>query len=372
MAGYTDFGFMRLGGGGDDPPAARKPISENEKKAIEQSEREGMLEYMRHPSYKERLKREMFGDMYNESRAGQRKLLEREYGQRMKEVGGIVFERPAFDLGSDYGMSVIGEYVPKSATEDLDFNSPYVGQEGSKIYISQSPKTGDVQTNPMLYGQVAGHELGHASHLAKVGGSGNLFVKRPLTPPFVRLMLQHGEQPKMMEKEASFNITNPDFPNYSEKEKKQVFELASKRLGPGVAENIYGAISRLRQEQKEARSKYKNQYNPETHGPFTPDVVQSLLKQKGKYEYLANSPSEVATRMIGLRRLAAEKFGHTMNEDFDIRKYKNQIQDYFKKNGLIDEYEELSKDLELSDEQINEMMRYIARTKENKAVSYTG
>lgn len=76
--------------------------------------------------------------------------------------------------------------------------------------------------------------------------------------------------------------------------------------------------------------------------------------------------------MIGLRRLAADKFGHNMNEDFDIKKYKDQLQDYFKKNGMIDEYKQLSKDLELSDDQINEMMKYIARVPQQQSTRYTG
>jgi hypothetical protein len=73
--------------------------------------------------------------------------------------------------------------------------------------------------------------------------------------------------------------------------------------------------------------------------------------------------------MIGLRRLAAEKFGHNMNEDFDIKKYKDQIQNYFKQNDMIDEYEQLSRDLGLSDDQINEMMKYIAKSNNQPSVS---
>lgn len=373
MAQYTNFGFLRPGNGGEDEPKKKEPISENEKIAIAQSEREKMLEYMRHPSYKERLKKEMFGDTFDEKKAGQKKLLNKEYDQRMKEVGGIIIDRPAFNLGASYGMSVLGEYVPKEATESLGFDSPYVGQEGSRIYISENPKTGDLQTNPEMYRQVVGHELGHSSHLAKVGGSGNLFVKRPLTPPFVKLMIQHEEQSPIKEKKASFEITEPDFEGYNDKQKKQVFDLAAKRLGPGVAENIYDAISKLRQERKEAEALYEDEYKPEVQGPFMPPFIQAHMEKKNNYDYLANDASEVATRMIGIRRLAAEKFGHNMNEDFDIKKYKNQIQDYFKKNGMIDEYQQLSKDLELSDDQINEMMKYIARVPQRQQTTqYTG
>jgi hypothetical protein len=370
MAAYTDFSFMRPGNGDGDgeEPKNKKPLSENEKIAIAQSEREKMLEYMRHPSYKERLKKEMFGDVYEASRKGQNRMLEKEYAKRLQEVATIPINRPDFDLSIGSEMTAAGTYVPHWADVN-SLDSPYIGQKGSAIYINQDPTLGEHQTNPALYGQVVGHELGHASHIGNVGGGWTSFVKKPIVPALLSKLFQHGELPQIKEKKAVFTVMEPYFPRYSKKDRQLTYDLASKRLGPGKAEEIFQAMSNMRKERAELEKKYKDEYDPQKHGPEISEMLMPHLENKRMYDYLEDNATEVGARMIGLRKLAAEKFGHDMNEDFDIKKYKDQIQEYFKKNGLLNEYEHLSKDLELSDDEINEMMKYIAKAKGEPSVS---
>ena len=373
MAEYTDFGFMRPRNGDGDEPKKKQPLSENEKIAIAQSEREKMLEYMRHPSYKERLKKEMFGDIYEDSRKGQKRALEKEYSRRIEEVSGVPINRPEFDLSIGETMTAAGTYVPKWAISGLDLYSPYRGQKGSAIYINQDPNLGEHQTNPDLYGQVVGHELSHASHVGTVGGMAGPFVKKPGISPLLWQLFQHDERPEIKEKKAVYTVMEPYFPRYSEKEKQIAYDLASKRLGPGKAQEIFQTMSNMRKERQGLQKQYKDEYDPIKHGPKIPETLMPHLQGKRMYDYLEDNATEVAARMIGLRKLAAEKFGHNMNEDFDIKKYKDQIQNYFKEKGLLNEYEHLSKDLELSDDQINEMMKYIAQNQnQQQSTRYTG
>lgn len=385
MAEYTNFGFMRPGNGDGDEPKKKQPLSENEKIAIAQNEREKMLEYMRHPSYKERLKKEMFGDTYNPAKKRYVKTLEDEYSRRIDEVSKIPIQRGIQEgEGASKTYKSMGQYVPDWYASNIQYSDePYYGQKGSSIYISEDPSLESLQTNPEYYKQVVGHELGHASHRGELSGAPknlNFFkaIKELFTQPTryakpEHMLYQHSYSPNIESRKAFYEMVEPYYYKLPKTKQEEISNLAQKKMGSERVQMLKSAIENAKNEQRENVKKYGKNYDREKYGPFIPKNVENAIGEKAMFEYLNENPTEVGTRMIGLRKLAAEKFGHNMNEDFDIRKYKDQIQDYFKKNGMIDEYKELSKDLELSDDQINEMMKYIAKAERQPSVSrYTG
>jgi hypothetical protein len=373
---YTDFGFMRPGNGNGDE--VKKPsISEGEKIAIAQNEREKMLEYMRHPSYKERLKKEMFVDSFNPNDKRNVADLEDEYATRMKEVSTIPISRGSFEnIGKDF----YGEYFPK--TKSIIQLPRKLFPEGRKspayklgtpqIVISEDSSSQDLLQNPELYGQVVAHELGHSTNRGAPGGLPIRSKNVPRTYIY-KALEEHAFAPEATQRQAVSEMINPDFTYMNKGYQKRLEEIASKRIGPEKARMIAEAQHNLRKEYAELDKKYGKNYDPDIHeSPKNPYIELNKIQNPRMQQYLENSPTEVSTMMIGLRKLAAEKFGHDMSQDFDIKKYKDQIQNYFNKNGMINEYEQLSRDLGLSDDQINEIMKYIARVPQQQMSQYTG
>jgi hypothetical protein len=417
MAQYTDFGFMRpeeasnqddgpvknffkklfrpqRGLVGDVPvtglkksePIVRQDpnrravpggLSDAEKIAIEQDEREKMLEYMRHPSYKQRLQKEIFYDSYNPSSKSHNKIVEDEYKRRLDEVTTIPISRGKFSQVRDSEMPY-AQYFPLVSSHSFYLPGGSKGELSKKgfpqIVMSEDVENGTINTNPNLYRQVLRHELGHSSHSGDLGGFAYSEKKGEIPyPGMVTEQLQkHSESPVVKEKMLLADLVSPSYNTYGKKIKKEIDDFAISRLGPEKVQQIKQAQDRMNAEykalRKEKGSEYAQKYGPDWNNPEFREIHNDPM-----FTHLDQNDTEVATRMIGLRRLAADKFGHNMNEDFDIKKYKDQIQDYFKKNGMIDEYKQLSKDLELSDDQINEMMKYIAQNEnQQQSARYTG
>lgn len=413
---YTDFGFMRPEGNaeedggpvknffkklfrpqrglvGDVPvtglkksePIVRQDpnrrvipdgLSDAEKIAIEQDEREKMLEYMRHPSYKERLKKEIFYDSFNPNNKRNVKTLEDEYSRRLSEVTTIPISRGRFSEVKDsempyaqyYGLASYGSQLPGGNKSEL-------AKRGfPQIVMSEDLKYPEMSKNPNLYRQVLRHELGHSSHAGMLGGYAYSEKQSDIPYPGMvdKALLEHSESPLSQQKDAVGDLMEPHFLYLPKGYRERTIELAAKKIGPEKVQQILDAQSKMRAEYK-ALKKEKGREYADKYGPDWNNQQFREIQNTPMFKHLDRNDTEVATRMIGLRRLAADKFGHNMNEDFDIKKYKDQIQNYFKQNGMIDEYKQLSKDLELSDDQINEMMKYIARVPQQQQTGrYTG
>lgn len=374
MADYTNFSFMRPGNGDGEEPKKKQPLSENEKIAIAQSEREKMLEYMRHPSYKERLKKEMFVDSFNPNNPKNVNDLESEYARRMKDVSTIPISRGKFE---NINKHFHGEYFrPSKAIFPLPIKlfpqgirDPAYKLGTPHIVMSEDEFSKDILNNPIAYGQVVGHELGHASNRGIPGGENFTSKNVPRTHIF-KALEEHAWSPEADQRAAvSELLDDVNFMRMGKKYRKAVEELAAKRIGPEKARMVAETQERLQNEWNALQKKYGKSYDPDKHGyPYPPEEWDEIQRPHIT-KNLEDNPAEVSTRMIGLRRLAAEKFGHNMNEDFDIKKYKTQIQNYFKENDMIDEYEQLSRDLGLTDDQINEMMKYIAKAERQPSIS---
>jgi hypothetical protein len=350
-------------------------LSDAEKIAIEQDEREKMLEYMRHPSYKERLKKEIFYDSFNSNNKRNVKTLEDEYSRRLSEVASIPISRGRFSEVKDSEMPYAQYYTLASYKSQLPGGkkSELAKKGFPQIVMSEDLEYPEMSKNPNLYKQVLRHELGHSSHSGMLGGYA--YSEKQSDIPFPgmvdKALLEHSESPAVREKLILGEFVSPYYESLPKRLKQKTDEIALTKLGPEKFQQIKNAQALMNAEykalKKEKGIKYAQEEGPNWNNPEFREVHNDIM-----FKHLDRNDSEVATRMIGLRRLAADKFGHNMNEDFDIKKYKDQIQDYFKKNGMIDEYKQISKDLELSDDQINEMMKYIARNEQQQTGGYTG
>jgi hypothetical protein len=175
----------------------------------------------------------------------------------------------------------------------------------------------------------------------------------------------HSESPLMEQKSAVKDLMRPDWYKAPKKVKDRIIQIATQKIGPEKVKQILDAQEKMKAEyfalKEEKGEKYAQEHGPNWHNREFMEIQNNYIM-----DHLDQNATEVATRMIGLRRIAADKFGYDMNKDFDIKKYKDQIQEYFKKNNMIDEYQQLNKTLELSDDQINQMMKYIAKNNNNK------
>ena len=354
-------------------PGDGEPILPERKKQLAEQERQKFIQYMTHPSYKERLKKEVFSDTFDPSNKRQNEILEEEYARRMKEISNIPISQGKFSEAK-------GSEIPYAEYfgDESSYNQLPGGRKGElakkgfpQIIVSEDASHNEINVNPELYSQVIGHELGHSSHSGSVGGRAyyNKGVPVPSEGMVEKTLQTHANSPLMEQKSAVKDLMRPDWDSASKKQKERIIELATQKIGPEKVRQIIEAQAKMQAEyyalKKEKGEKYAQEKGPNWYN-------DDFMKIQNNYimDHLDQNATEVATRMIGLRKLAADKFGHDMNEDFDIKKYKDQIQDYYKKNNMIDEYNQLNKTLELSDDQINEMMKYIAKNNRSNGEVY--
>lgn len=321
---YTDFGFMRPGNGEGDIP-----IPLETRRQMAEDERQKYLAFMQHPSYKKRLLMEMYGKEANPESAEQQQALEQEYGQRTKTISDIPIK---FKSNIPYyGQTIPGE------------------QSARRILLSGE---GQMASNPEQFQDVVRHEFGHAVNNAILGRGGSGMN------PIQSIM----EKESPIGRKAMYDLMQPyPFGLYWEKgEKEKAIQDAAKEFGPEV-------VNRVVQLRKAADEDVK---------PFKKRTIDewpefNKILNTNAFEYLYKSPTEAAARLGNIRRIAAEKFGHDMNEDFDIKKYGPQIEKFYQEKGVGSPLKDL-KEQGFSDEAINEMMKYIARVPQQQSTRYTG
>jgi hypothetical protein len=164
---------------------------------------------------------------------------------------------------------------------------------------------------------------------------------------------------KDREKIGTSVIADPSFENLPGFLQKLFLNSSRKGLGDEKVNDLLAQKAALEEQYKAAQEKYGKDFKEEVHAPDIPDSFREFGNIT-MMDHLRGSPTEVATRMIGLRKIAAEKFGHDMNEDFDIKKYGPLLEEYFKKNGMKNEVRELRQGA-YTDDQINRIMKGIAQ-----------
>jgi len=332
------------------------PMSPEQRAALAQQERQSFLTYMQHPSYQARLGREMYGEGYNAEDAKRKQAVDAEYARRVQSIGSVPISEVKAPEGEFYAA-----YQPEydknysSAIPSGPFGNMNRNKESDIVphYISVNvdEKYPEMSANPDLYKQVLSHELGHASHLGDLMASNPKFERTK--PDALLRNLQDQDKLDLL------NMVDPSSSNFSKKRMSKTIENVRRLIGDEKTDAIIDKRNELAAQDRAAQEKYGEKYNPDIHAPKAP-IEFNEYGRPFMYEHLRESPSEVATRMIGLRKIAAEKFGHNMNEDFDIKKYGPLLEEYFKKNGMKNEVQEIRQGA-YSDDQINRIMKNIAQ-----------
>ena len=326
---YTDFGFMRPGNGGEEPQQPPIPLETRRKMA--EDERQKYIAFMEHPSYKKRLLMEMYGKEANPESAEQQQALEQEYGQRVKTISGIPIK---FKSNIPY----YGQTIPGDNT-------------ARRILLSEE---GQMATNPEQFQDVVRHEFGHAVNNAILGRGGSG------VNPVEGIMMEQSRPGRkaMADLMAQFSS---DKSAWERGEKQKAIREAAKEFGPEAVNKVL----KLRKAADEDVRLFKKRTIDEW-----PEFNKIL--DRDTFESLYQNPTEAAARLGNIRRIAAEKFGHNMNEDFDIKKYGPQIEEFYRQKNVKSPYKDL-KEQGFSDESINEMMKYIARNEQQQQTGrYTG
>jgi len=328
MAQYTDFGFMRPeGGDGEQQPVI--PLETRRKMA--EDERQKYLAFMQHPSYKKRLLMEMYGKEANPESAEQQKALEQEYGLREKSISRVPIK------------------IKKNLTSAFGYTYP--GEENAES-IALSAQ-GKMSTNPEQFQDVIRHEFGHAVNNGIVGRGGNEMN------PVLDLMKRESPPGR----KAMADLMQPfPFNLYWEKgEKEKAINDATKEFGAETVNKVINLRKLADDDTRIFRKRTIDEY-PEFDKILHDETFNSVYQ----------NPTEAAARLSNIRRLAAEKFGHDMNEDFDIKKYGPLVEKYYQEKGVKSPLKDV-KEQGFSDEAINEMMKYIARNPSQQQTSrYTG
>lgn len=280
------------------------------------------LQYMKHPSYKERLKKEMFGDNYNEE--SDKDSLDNEYENRVKNIE-ITYIQKGFGFGGNYSKD----------------NAFIVSDSGALP-----------------------HELSHSEDNTTPGfGFVNVLNKTlPLTQSLE--YLYKGETKDTLKKiEKSINILSNALLKYIDNADN--FNI---RFDDGSVINF---TKNNAKDFLDTKNLFKNNYlkinpkNPIKALNYFIDFdtsqyqkVIKLLKEKEKirkenqsnYDYL-KQPTEVKARLNHLR-FKAIKMGYDLNDSFDMNNFPELKKDF--------QYLDLKDGLKLNDRQINKLMEYVA------------
>lgn len=316
---------MRPGNGEGDIP-----IPLETRRQMAEDERQKYLAFMQHPSYKKRLLMEMYGKEANPESAEQQQALEQEYGQRTKTISDIPIK---FKSNIPYyGQTIPGE------------------QTARRILLSEE---GQMAANPEQFQDVVRHEFGHAVNNAILGRGGSG------TNPVEGIMMEQSRPGRKAMSELMAQFSS-DKSAWDRGEKQKAIREAAKEFGPEAVNKVL----KLRKAADEDVRLFKKRTIDEW-----PEFNKIL--DRDTFESLYQNPTEAAARLGNIRRIAAEKFGHNMNEDFDVKKYGSQIEKFYKEKNVKSPLQDL-KEQGFSDEAINEMMKYIARVPQQQSTRYTG
>jgi len=280
------------------------------------------LKYMEHPSYKERLKKEMFGDNYDEK--SNKDSLEKEYQNRIKNIEVTYIERCG-GLGGNY------------------YND--------KAFIISD-------TNATV------HELVHAEDNGTPGsGFENILRNMHPSEKFIEYLYKGETKDTLKKIEKSIDILSDALLKYIDNTDN--FNI---RFDDG---NVINFTKNNSKDFLDTKILFKNNYlkiNPKNplkalnyFIDFNTSQYQEeikLLREKEKtreerqsnYDYL-KKPTEAKARLNHLR-FQAIKIGYDLNSKFDINNFPELKKD--------SQYLELKDGLELNDKQINKLMEYVA------------
>jgi len=329
-------------------PPSKPPNSSGEQYRAE------YLKYMEHPSYKQRLGKELYGDAV----IGEEEQLniDRNYNERLNRVKKV----PIYMKDMEGGKYIQGkiESSPNSLSHELSHAA-----EGKKA----------IEYDDFVEGTTK--QVSYTD------------TRRQIIPTTINV-----KEDEYKQKEEEFDIK---FETIQQRQKEKLFEDYNNKIlftDPNskknyaetlndikeVLDGTYNAEYMLNQFYFPSNEDYKVYLNrldelrnddelKETiykHEEFIKTRQKEFNSKSDEYyynEYL-RSNTEIKARLNSLRLKAIKKYGFDLNEEFDIKKYP-ELQ---KENSG---YEQLKNRLKMSDDQINELMKYTADSGSRKSTS---
>jgi hypothetical protein len=293
--------------------------------------RQDFIKYMEHPSYKERLTKEMFGDEKIDKE--KQKLIDEEFEKRLEKI----------------------KTVPVKMMPDLPKEDEYKDPSG------YNPITDTIEATPHAIRHEFRHKIDFDSQ-AEVKQAGFEKIKNSFigdAEENYKNFLESQETKQYNLDKISlaktikeYIINNKDSINFKVKIDKYFsgyqtsydFVLAMTEEVAGTDIHQFYSYFNLKDQEK-IRSKNKELIDR------MKDYMDKLNELVGNYGYYGKS-TEIKARLTYLRLRAKNEFNFNLRKDFDINKYPELKNDR--------QYKELRDKLHLTDEQINELMKYTA------------
>ena len=315
--------------------------------------RKKYLDYMQHPSYKERLGREMFGDNYNPTK--HQKLVDVEYNKRLSDVKGA-------KIIPVKGLKNLGEY--NASTNEIKYKAFDQLGTDSILYVlallyhelaHATDKHGeDIRSGSGFLAELERFNIenkqpyidisGRASTGATSLGEYNEDLKRGLLKKYLTAR-EYTETP-------IFDFTLEELPEYMEKVyAKDSLERRFSNI-PSKEEFNEEFNKNLLEYNRLKDKTYRSQAYKNTELINFDTGIGNDEKAFMKDEYY-NQPTEVKARLNEIRIQAINE-GYNQDKDFDVKEWIKKI-----KNKSA--YTELKNYGKYTDKQINELMKYVAQ-----------
>lgn len=303
------------------------------------------IKYMEHPSYKERLAKELFGDLIIDEE--KQKIIDKEYTDRLEQVKKISM----YDMG----------YI-----DDPNNPSKY-SKIGTSDYIETSFES-------------ANHELSHSADQRIGHLQYNGFEKKKIES-YARRDMGLEKEVEKLEINKYNALDSIGIDKYKENQKKFIDILKNyiknnendtnfcQRNNINVLKNN---INELNAPYYSLKTFYKNfnyldqiaimKENRELMSILEPyentrNEYENKIKKINNYLEYLNESTEIKARLNSLRLRAVSEFGFNLNFDFDINDFEKLKDD--------PQYKQLKNELGLTNEQINELMKYTAMNEKN-------
>jgi hypothetical protein len=306
MAEYTDFGFMRPGNG-------------EETKQLYQKEVENYKKYMEHPSYKERLGRELFGDKKID-----KNVVEEEYKRRLQKL-------PTVKI--------------------MDVSGLNAGEAG---HYQPSENILRATDSPTFY-----HEMTHA-----MDKSPSMFGVADDTP-FTDIKEKYVTYPVKALKDYRDKYGQYIAQNIKTLQEKLVKDLDEGVISPPsyLTKNQYREdllkydpkrIIRNPSPEQGITQEYINKFNSLPESQFINKAIEAEDKEYrlNWIDYLKDD-SEMKAKINSLRLQAIDKYNYDPSKPFNINDFPELKKDW--------QYKQLTEDLKMTDEDIMNLSKYIAR-----------
>ena len=379
MAEYTDFGFMRPEGDGPvkrffkrvfrpqrglvgDVPVTRLKKTEPVKKVVVKEtapkpepslppferEREVMKRWVEHPSYKGRLEKEIYGE-----------------GPVMVPQGNVeewerVPENVREQMARDRINEIYAQKLSKIPTVTAQYGELQKGHEGeynplTNILTMQKP----LPRTPLDLGTFY-HEFTHAlDHNPGIAGM-------PERGPFTEVKEKIIPEPQRLAKDYQEKYGKNYLSAVKELQETLVDDFKKGRIKRPDYYTDEEFIDELRRSDPFGQILYKPKERYGTTQEYIDEVMQRAPAKKMKEIrdaenkiYLApwinylNLDPEIKAKINGLRIQAFDKYKYDPNKPFRVQDYPELQKD--------PQYRILKKDLKMSDDDINEMSKYVAK-----------